>query len=170
MGNKLEPHQIEHIQLRLAGESSGTSFPSSPTPGQMFYKTNDSAPYWYDSVRDKWVGELESIEAGYNGTMGAAGYLNGVDGVTGSKDSGFYIPFSIVIVGLSANWDSPSTGSITVRRNSAVVSTVSFSNVEYVYSYDLDDVFSNRGIMSFHSSVALKDVQVRCLWRRYYSG
>lgn len=152
--------------------SSGTSFPSSPSSGQQFYRTDQQWQYTYDGSRSKWLGEIEWDGGGVNGNSGNDTYMRRFNGMSMSATSGIFIPYDITIVGISLANDNSVTGEMYVRRNGANVTgaflditTASQTGSDMTLNAD----FSSGGVMSLYwtnSSSTLNNPQVRVWWRR----
>lgn len=151
------------------GISAGVSFPSTPRSGDAVYRTDLGCLFFYDLAREKWLGELESDGAGYNGDSGNV-YLRRYNGADMSATVGIYLPYDVTIVGLSMAWDNARIGNIHVVRDGVDVGTVSIAApVTQVADMTLNFDFAANGIMAFRTSghtSAMTSLQLRCWWRR----
>jgi hypothetical protein len=151
------------------GIGKGAAFPPAPEPGDAVYRTDLGCLFLYDAPRGKWLGELESDGAGYNGDHGNT-YLRRYNGSDMSASIGIYIPYDLTIVGLTMVWANARTGSVHVVRSGTDILTVPFASATTaVADMNLNADFAAGGILAFrtsgHSS-ALTSPQLRCWWRR----
>ena len=147
----------------------GTSFPLSPAAGDAVYRTDLSCLFFYDGMRRKWLGELESDGAGWNGDHGNV-YLRRFAGGDMSASSGILIPYDATIVGLSMVWTPARAGTVYIVRNGVTLATLSFPpSATSVASMDLNVDFAAAGILAFSTSghaSPMTSPQLRCWWRR----
>ncbi len=157
------------VPAMAGGIGKGAAFPPSPEAGDAIYRTDLGCLFFYDGSRGKWLGELDSDGAGYNGDH-ANGYLRRYNGTTMSPAVGIYIPYDITIVGLSMAWVGAQNGNAHVVRNGVTLGTVPFGTATTaVAGMNLDINFAGGGILAFTTSGhsgALTSPQLRCWWRR----
>lgn len=146
--------------------NSGTSFPVSPIDGQNFYKTDEQWHYTWDATRGKWLGEIEWDGAGYNGSVN--GFLRRFNGMTMSATSGPIIPYNATIVGISFGCTNNVSGTIEVRRNGTIVSTIPISSSIQASSLTLNDFFAANGVFAVSTNLSSNaaNPQVRVWFRR----
>ena len=85
---------------------SGTTFPSSPTGGTMYYRTDVDLLFYYDGSRSKWFTvDGSTLSCGRtSATAGGTIYLR-VGDASMTSTSGFRMFRNGTIVGASANND-----------------------------------------------------------------
>ncbi|MDZ3837794.1 MAG: hypothetical protein U0S49_10525 [Rhodospirillales bacterium] len=151
------------------GVPKGTSFPASPAAGDAFYRTDLSWLFFYDGVRGKWLGELESDGAGWGGEHGMS-YLRRFAGGDMSATHGILIPYDATIVGISMVWQPARGGNLNIIRNGVTLQTLSFpSTATSLASMTLDIDFAADGILAFSTGSHISTMtspQLRCWWRR----
>jgi hypothetical protein len=151
------------------GVPKGTSFPASPAAGDAFYRTDLSWLFFYDGVRGKWLGELESDGAGWSGEHGVS-YLRRFAGGDMSASLGILIPYDATIVGVSMVWTPARGGTLNIIRNGVTLQALSFpSTATSVASMTLNVDFAADGILAFSTSGHINTLtapQLRCWWRR----
>ncbi|MBL8658674.1 MAG: hypothetical protein JNM75_02840 [Rhodospirillales bacterium] len=157
------------VPAMVGGVGRGVAFPASPEAGDTVFRTDLGCLFFYDGSRGKWLGELESDGAGYNGDH-ANGYLRRYNGCTMSPAVGIYIPYDITVVGLSMAWVGAQSGNVQVVRNGVTVGTVAFSPATTaVATMNLNTDFAGGGVLAFSTgghSGAMTSPQLRCWWRR----
>lgn len=151
------------------GFSVGVSFPPAPAAGDACYRTDLGSLFHYDATRGKWLGELESDGAGFNGDSGNV-YLRRYNGADMSATIGIHLPYDVTIVGLSMAWNNTRIGNIHVERNGVDVVTLPIAApATQVADMTLNADFAAGGIMAFRTSghtSAMNSPQLRCWWRR----
>ena len=151
------------------GVPKGTSFPASPAAGDAFYRTDLSWLFFYDGVRGKWLGELESDGAGWGGEHGMS-YLRRFAAGEMSASLGILIPYDATIVGVSMVWTPARGGNLNIIRNGVTLQTLSFaSTATSVASMTLNIDFAADGILAFSTGAHINTMtapQLRCWWRR----
>lgn len=156
------------VPVLPGGLGRGTAFPPSPAAGDAVYRTDLGCLFFYDGVRLKWLGELESDGAGFSGDHGNV-YLRRFNGGDMSASAGILIPYDATIVGLSMVWTPARAGNVHIVRNGVTLATLPFSAATSVASMDLNVDFASGGILAFSTSghtSALTSPQLRCWWRR----
>jgi hypothetical protein len=154
----------------IAGVPKGTSFPASPAAGDAFYRTDLSSLFFYDGVRGKWLGELESDGAGWSGDK-TMGYLKRFAGAQMSTSVGIYLPYDGTIVGISMVWETNAQKTnVNIVRDGVTLHTLTMSTAALTTaSMALNVDFAAGGILAFSTSAhlfALTSPQLRCWWRR----
>lgn len=97
---------------------SGSSFPGSPSNGQVFYRIDVLEWFMYVTSQSAWFGPERHCEFGKGGTGFNDQYLEYGGDAVSSAARGAYIPYDIAITGLTASWSSAITsGDFRVRRN-----------------------------------------------------
>jgi len=94
----------------------GTTFPSNPETGDLFYRTDLSITYQYDGLRGKWLSTTQmTYDFGSNNADGK--YLN-IHGAAATM-TGYLMPRNGTIIALTAKVASGNqTKTIEIRRNS----------------------------------------------------
>lgn len=153
-----------------ASEEYGTSFPTSPNPGQLFYRTDLDCQFYYDSSRSKWLGvDLEHIDGAYNGNLAAGAYLALMAGVTMSNTKGACVLYASTIVGCSWTFALSPSGYLEVMRSGVAVSTIDYSSSNMSAVWNLNDDFSAGGILAVRNKAGsdqLDTPYIRVYWRR----
>jgi len=110
----------------------GTSPHGSPSDGDLFFDTADHVLYSYDSTRAKWLGPMEQILFGRNGSVSDDSWLKQAGNVIADgAASGPWLPFDYTIVGYSWTCASaPGTGTsiCSVERGTTQLFTFDISN------------------------------------------
>ncbi len=157
------------VPAMAGGIGKGAAFPPSPEAGDAIYRTDLGCLFFYDGSRGKWLGELDSDGAGYNGDH-INGYLRRYNGATMSLAVGIYIPYDITIVGLTMAWVGAQSGNVQLVRNGVTVGTVAFASATTALArMNLNTDFAGSAVLAFSTgghSGALTSPQLRCWWRR----
>ena len=146
----------------------GTSFPSQPVDGRFWYRTDDDHLYRYDSGRSKWLGELDWDGGGRSGTQAANSYFRRFNGMPMSATLGTWIPYDVVITGITWVKGDANTGTIEVRRNGVLVVGKAVAAVTGGSDLTLNTNFTGGGVMSLYwnSANATSNVQIKVYYRR----
>lgn len=143
----------------------GTAFPATPLEGRLFYRTDLDAAFWYDATRTAWLGELEADGGGYDGAMAGAGYLHRHGGAM-AAGIGVYLPYAVVIVGVSFTVAAGVAGNFEIRRAGVSIATISHATATGS-DMTLNAAFAASATLSIYNSAgAITDPQVRVWWRR----
>lgn len=161
-------------KVKLEGEvgpvsSYGISFPASPDPGWLFFRTDLDCQFYYDSTREKWLGtDLEFVEASYNGVLTQGNFPLLAGGVPMTSAVGPFIFHDSTVVGLTYIMDSLVSGDFEVLREGSVVATISYS-AAVSGAEDLNDDFSGDGILAVRNKAGSEGPTtpyIRVYWRR----
>ena len=97
--------------------------PGSPSDGDLWHWTTQDMLMFYDAGRSKWL-SVETIPLSF-GRIGntAAGSLFNVEGVVGSGNKGYYIPFNATVVGLTINRRNTLATTIIVQEDGVSVTS-----------------------------------------------
>ena len=103
--------------VKTTSQAVGTVFPTSPFDGQAFYRTDLDWAFRYDSGRGEWLGEIENMQLGRNGVVGAGTNLrfggNKVaDPVAGTAPSW---PYPVTIVAMEGGTDASAEGDLILE-------------------------------------------------------
>lgn len=149
--------------------NSGTVMPSTPTPGQLFYRTDHNWLYKYDNTRGKWLGVASEFEGGgVNGNQGN-GYLKRFNGAVMSATLGTLIPYDVTIIGMSINAGNSTSGTLNLNRNGVSLTSISWTSSNFASDMTLNADFDAGGIMAFELSgvsSSLQTPQARVWYRR----
>ena len=98
----------------IVDETTGTSFPTSPSPGQIFYRTDLNDTFWYDSSRSKWLSHTITEGCGGNGAISSSAYYKRYNGmVMNGTNQAITFPYDVTITGVSiSNNNTPSSGDL----------------------------------------------------------
>lgn len=124
----------------------GSSFPGSPSNGDMYLRTDFDMPelFYYDSTRGKWLGELRLWQFA-RATAASSGTLNlQIGPVQCTASRGVLTPAELTVVGIEAfNANSGVTCDFNLYEGSTNLTTLlSFSGDrakhDHTLNYDLD--------------------------------
>lgn len=113
----------------------GASFPTSPTEGDRFYRTDLDAEFEYDATRSKWLGT-----ALYEFTFFTISAINGAyflfddNSLNSSATVGYVAPFDVIAVGLSGIDLISTTATREIRDDGVNVAQVSVAASSGPYS------------------------------------
>jgi hypothetical protein len=108
--------------------TKGTSFPSSPTGGTLYYRTDVDLLFYYDYGRSKWLTVSEdSLECGRTTAIAGGTIYMRVGDATQTSTSGFRMTRNGTILEVSAQNDNTLTSGRTleVRVNNSTTNKVS---------------------------------------------
>lgn len=109
-------------------ETSGSSFPASPTDGQEFYRTDLDMPemFRWDAGRSKWLGELRVWQLGRNSSGTSWLDLMFPGAVQFSSSRGILTPSRLTIVGIEFYSSINFTGELALVEgsSSSIVATL----------------------------------------------
>lgn len=95
----------------------GSSFPGSPSDGDVFYHTTHGGVFEYSGTTSTWLGEEKQVAFGRSGSNHNNVYLRSADSL-GHANRGYLIPYDIYITGWTATWTNTETaGNARIRRN-----------------------------------------------------
>lgn len=118
--------------IHAGGIRTGTTPPSSPAAGDVYYDTNDETLYTYDATRAHWLGPLQWTDFNRNSSMSDGENLRtGGDAMSSIGSRGLLMPYECVVVGMrcDVNTSSAFTGSFEIYYGaSATGVTVAFSS------------------------------------------
>ena len=101
----------------------GTSFPVSPSNGDIFYRADLLEMFQYISSESAWFGRELETTFGKGGTGFNDEYLRHGDSI-GAASRGKYMPYDVMITGMTGSWDTALTsGDFRVRRGGSNVWT-----------------------------------------------
>lgn len=127
---------------------SGSTFPSNPNNGDVFYSTNDNLLYYYDSTRGIWLSTAQNtIQLGSNSIKkNASGYLaNGNSSL--SSTNGILMFKNGTLLSASVINDNIMTSgrNVEIRINNSTVNRViiPMNNVSSNYITNLNLKFNN---------------------------
>jgi len=105
---------------------------------------------------------------GRNGTANKNTYLHGLDGLVMGSGAGYYIPYSIRIVGMSFTMGSAETGQFEARRNGVLVSSISMTAASQGSDQTLNGSFAANGVLALYwnSNSGATDPLVRVSYKR----
>lgn len=150
---------------------AGTSFPSSPSSGQSFYRTDLLELFFYNELLGRWLGELDQEGFGDSNTASNNQFLRRFNGMLTAADSGVHFPYDILITDISYNWNTPnnSTGNLQILSNGSVVHTVSWSSADMVSETGLSVVVPSGSVLAYRLngiSANISNSQGRFRFRR----
>jgi hypothetical protein len=152
--------------------SSGSSFPVSPSDGDLFFRTDLLDMFFYDGTRTKWLGiNLEWDGGGRNGTTAAATYYRRFNGMLYAANTGAVIPYDATIVGISWVHTVVSVAPVTtdILRDGVPISSPT-TDYPSGSNMTLDADFSSGGILAMRNasgSATTTNYQCRIYWRRH---
>ena len=108
---------------------SGTSFPGSPSNGDMFFHKTHREYFSYHSGNSVWVGPENVVYFGKGGTGFNTTYLRLADAIS-SGTKGWLVPNDIMITKVSAVWTTTTTsGNIQIRRDGTNVVDLNIATI-----------------------------------------
>jgi hypothetical protein len=103
----------------------GTSFPSSPTDGDLFNRTDLDMVFRYDGGRSKWLSEhSETFVCGRGSVLAVADVYAGIGSAVMSSASGLRMPRNGTIVAVTVENQNTVTRTIDYRVNNSAVNRV----------------------------------------------
>ena len=170
----------------LATALSGTSFPGSPSNGDVFFHKTHREQFSYHSGNSVWVGPENVVYFGKGGTSFNNTYLRVADAISSSA-KGWLVPNDIMITKVTAVWTTTvDSGHIRIRRDgtnvvsidlsSATTSNTTAQSLTVDTNYDKHNGSSRTGVMGVYldslndtgsgSFVGVGHPVVAVYWRR----
>lgn len=110
-------------ELLHDSEVLGSSFPGTPSDGDIFYHTTHQEWFTFVSAQSAWFGEEHLTTFGRGAVSLSAVYLRGPD-APASAARGIQIPYDIAITRFTGNWTtSITTGGFIIRRDGSDIHT-----------------------------------------------
>lgn len=166
---QIDTHLADSTIHIPAWYGDGSDLVPGEYPGQEYYYVPLQETLKWDSVREKWLGELQWDGGGKSGSCGTE-YLRRFNGAQMSASLGIRMSQKVCIIGFEAEWDGVNTGSFSVMRTGSTIVTIPYTTTDYLVVRDLDAEFGAVGIMAFYHTQgtgAITSPQVKCLYRTY---
>lgn len=148
----------------------GTSFPSSPTDGMLFYRTDLFDLFQRDGTRGKWLSvRTFAYEGGIAGAITSGDYLWLPSGPQMSATLGWKLPFDMALVGMEAiNGHASTTATLRVRKGGVNTNAISAAAATGSYDTSSNTDYAQNDIVSLVCSTNLASggVWLRAIFRR----
>lgn len=103
----------------------GTTFPSSPTGGTLYYRSDEDALFHYDETRTKWLSvTTNTFTCGRGSLSGNVGGYFGIADTVFSSTEGFYMPRNGTVLGMSVDNANVITRTIQLRINNSAANRI----------------------------------------------
>jgi len=170
MGAKADANPLNHDK----GIEAGTSFPGSPSDGDIFNRTDLDMVFRYDGGRTKWLSEHSEILACGRGVVSdIIDAYCGVGNAPMSATSGFRMPRNGTIVAVTVENQSTVTRTIDFRVNNSAVNRVQLSLtaakggkvVNANQDFSADDILQTLALIAAGNSMSNLIATVEVKWR-----
>jgi len=155
---------------QIEGIEQGTTAPSSPKEGDLWFDTDLDMWFFYDSTRSKWLSvESAMIQVGKFGNTAAGSYFHGVDGITLSATDGYHALFDGTVVGFGYTRSDTDAATFDIVSGGSSLATIASSAVSG-RTTSLNADFSAGGILALMNQTggnAMTDVTawIKVRWR-----